>query len=146
MTSKHLSHVICQHHLGKGQALKRALVGVAQHELQVAVQAFVEPRVVEAGVALRRGAGQQAKHEVVLGDEVVGRDYIGPCGGACEDHGGFLEDGGPRKGAQNYFGHRDPNPGTHHPAAGSYVSPFAYGYRTKLSQPLFLIGGCLLDW
>ena len=83
-----------------------------------------------------------------VGCDVGGtRGCIGPCEGAYEDH----EDDPllgvhHTPGVQNYFGHRDPNPGTRpRTEAGSYVSPFDGDYRTRLELLPFLIGGCLLN-
>jgi len=66
---------------------------------------------------------------------------LAPYEGACEDHGGAPEAFGRR--VQDYSGRLTRSRGNlHRIGAGSYVSPFVFGYKTILERPLFLIGGC----
>ena len=101
----------------------------------------------EAAVAPIDDVVKGTSWEGSAGDEVGDQDYIAPCGGAptYEDREGGPEVPG-HTGGLNYFGHRDPNPGTRRrTVAASDVSPFDGDYRTRLVPLPFLIGGCLLN-
>ena len=79
------------------------------------------------------------------GCDVVGAgDYTAPYEGACEDHEGCP--GAVDHRARGYFDR--PSQGDIRPRIGvvSFFSPFVFGCRTRLEQPLFLARGCRQDW
>lgn len=77
----------------------------------------------------------------VEGEAVKGS--FGPCEGACEDR-----DEADRRitGARYYFGRPKYQGTPNRIGVGSFVSPFADGYRTRLEPPLFPVGGCRRGW